>query len=62
MFGWLTSKLKCKKCGREKAYKIVDDKAEEDLDMTGYHRSFTTKWKCKFCGHIDIEEGEEHER
>jgi len=61
MFNFLFKKLKCEKCKKERAYKIVKDEVAEDLDMTGYHRTWKTKWRCKYCGDEKIEEHEEHE-
>jgi hypothetical protein len=55
------SELTCKKCKRKKAYELVEEEASEDLDRTGYHKKFIEKWKCKYCGNLDIIEGEDHE-
>lgn len=54
--------LTCKKCGRKRAYKLVKESVSEDLDMTGYHRVWKTKWRCKYCGHEEVEEKEGHEK
>jgi hypothetical protein len=54
------SKLTCKKCDKKNAYELIKEKASEDLDRTGTHKKFVETWKCKFCGDVDVVEGEDH--
>jgi len=61
LFSWLySSKLTCRKCRRKNAYKLVKEKLGEAHDEYGFLRKWKTKWRCRYCGHEEIDEQVEH--